>query len=585
MIRASIAELGNVLAFVRWIGRSAPRLARLMPVLIALFLFANLLSLISLVPLLGLLDPQESGGKVGELANFIVARGAAFGVSINTTFLLTAYLLSTVLAVLARYHIARHIVLLREACLLQLRSDAYEAVQVTRWQAQALVSPADGNRVLTEEAGRTAYAIELLFRSALEAALLAFLILVGLWLAWWVVSLAVLGGLAIFLVLTPLRQWTLAAGTAVSSKIAEFHRLATALLGSGKELRAHGLHDKSADALISTAYELGQQHYRQRRMEAATFAGFTIGAELLIVGFVIAFMWSSGSLGSTLLLLLYCAGRGFTTLGRAHNAWVGFLAHLPSFTRTRLWLRSLEIHAEDRAPPQTALAAKTGAARVQLTGATVEYVGADRPALDNVTLHIDPGEMVAFMGASGSGKTTLADLCAGLLRPDRGSCEVSVGDGHLPVIGYVGQEGLLLPMTIRENLLWHRPDASEEQCRAALALADSEFVFELSNGLDTRTGEGVSRFSGGQKMRLALACALVRDPAILILDETTSQLDATSESRILDMLVGLAGTCTIVIVTHRESTASKCDRCIFLNQGQLARKIPPRTLADNIRIT
>jgi ATP-binding cassette subfamily C protein len=179
-----------------------------------------------------------------------------------------------------------------------------------------------------------------------------------------------------------------------------------------------------------------------------------------------------------------------------------------------------------------------------------------------VTLNIAAGRTTAIVGASGSGKSTIVDLLIGLLTPTSGAILV---DGR-PLraeqlqawrdgIGYVPQDTFLFHDSVRANLRWARPDATEDEIWRALAsAAAADFVAGLPEGLDTIVGDRGVLISGGERQRLALARALLRRPVLLVLDEATSSLDSENERRIQDAIDDLYQQVTIVVVTHRLST-------------------------------
>ena len=196
---------------------------------------------------------------------------------------------------------------------------------------------------------------------------------------------------------------------------------------------------------------------------------------------------------------------------------------------------------------------------------------------DDLTLRIPAGQRVGLVGRSGSGKTTLTKL---LLRLD------DVQDGRVLVdgqdishctqqslrrqIAYVPQEALLFHRTIRENIAYGRPDASDEMIRAAAAEANAlEFVDRLPQGLDTMVGERGVKLSGGQRQRIAIARAILTDAPILVLDEATSALDSESEALVQGALENLMRGRTSIVVAHRLSTVASLDRIVVLDHGHV----------------
>ena len=186
------------------------------------------------------------------------------------------------------------------------------------------------------------------------------------------------------------------------------------------------------------------------------------------------------------------------------------------------------------------------------------------------------GEITAIAGASGAGKSTIADLVNGLLTPDSGrvvvnGIEVGPRTAHAwrRQVGYVGPDTLLFHGSVRANLLWAQPAAEEHDLREALALAAAEFAYELPRGLDTMIGDRGILLSNGQRQRIALARALLRKPALLILDEATNSLDLENEQRILDTIEQLKGRTTILILGHRGTAARRADTIYIVERGRV----------------
>jgi ATP-binding cassette subfamily B protein len=205
----------------------------------------------------------------------------------------------------------------------------------------------------------------------------------------------------------------------------------------------------------------------------------------------------------------------------------------------------------------------------------------DRPwTLDDVSLEVEPGQLASLVGPSGAGKTTISYLIPRLYDVTRGSVELDgrdVRDLQLSsiaeAIGMVTQETYLFHATVRDNLLYAKPSASDSELHAAArAAAIHDRIMELSDGYDTVVGERGYRMSGGEKQRLAIARVLLKDPRVLILDEATSALDTTSERLVQHALEPLMQNRTTIAIAHRLSTILSADVIFVLDRGRIVER-------------
>jgi len=216
---------------------------------------------------------------------------------------------------------------------------------------------------------------------------------------------------------------------------------------------------------------------------------------------------------------------------------------------------------------------------IELDRVSFTYPGAREPALRDVSLRIAHGQTVAIVGPNGSGKTTMLALIPRLFDPDEGRGRVLIDSNDIRdysvrsvrrQIGVVTQETVIFHGTIRANIAYGAENPTERRVVEAARQARADgFIRTLPQGYDTMVGEQGLTLSGGQRQRLAIARAVLRNPAILILDEATSMIDADSEARIAEAVADFSKGRTCLIVAHRLSTVAKADRIIVMDRGRI----------------
>jgi ATP-binding cassette, subfamily B, bacterial MsbA len=322
-----------------------------------------------------------------------------------------------------------------------------------------------------------------------------------------------------------------------------------------------------------------QAALQRARVRGVFFAMLTLAT----FGGVTFVLWQGGLLvlngqltaGSLVSFLLYTI-----TIAASIGALAGsFSAYQEAVGAAERVFEILEMSPEIADPPDPAALKKPPEGRVAFEGVSFRYQG--NPALawtlEGIDLEAAPGEVVALVGPSGGGKTTLVSLLPRFWDVTRGHVRL---DGHdirtlrladlRGAIGVVPQEPALFSGTIRENIAYAKPGATEAEIVAAAKAAHAhEFVDRLPQGYETVVGERGIKLSGGQRQRVAIARAILKDPAVLILDEATSNLDTESERLIEDALGRLLVGRTTLIIAHRLSTVRRADRLVVLDRGRI----------------
>ncbi len=239
-------------------------------------------------------------------------------------------------------------------------------------------------------------------------------------------------------------------------------------------------------------------------------------------------------------------------------------------------LNTFGVYADDKGTDEASIMPLRLERGVSVEDVTFKYATRPVPALRDVSLEVHPGESIGVIGPTGSGKSTLLDVLLGVSEPESGTVTIDGApmadrrDSWQRSIGYVPQDVYVVDDTVRANVAfgWYGKEVDEARVTEAIGLAGLvEVVAGLPNGVDTVLGERGVRLSGGQRQRIGLARALYTRPSVLVLDEATSNLDQTTERRIVDTLAELQGGVTMIIVTHRLASVRYCDRLIYLESG------------------
>ncbi len=355
----------------------------------------------------------------------------------------------------------------------------------------------------------------------------------------------------------------------------ESRSLQSVLSDSVSSLRLVRAHDAAAvwESQLELAFadtRTAQLSFAQRTasVSAVTTSGLAVGGATLVA----ASMLLELDPATTVLVLVLIARltASVRSLAQSGASLVNCLPAVGDLSRLTLAAVAQREAINCAGPPRRRERAHAPPS-VQLSEVTYAYPS-DSDNVVRLDLRIASGKVTALAGPSGAGKSTAADLVLGLLRPSTGQVLVDgrpLGDEDLGwwrrQIGYVPQESVMVPGTLRENLIWSAGRAvTDDECRAALTQVSADFTLLLPHGLDTRLGDDGLRLSGGERQRISLARALLRRPRLVVLDEATSALDDATEATVLAWMRSLTPSATVLLVAHRKSSLLAADHVVRL---------------------
>jgi ATP-binding cassette, subfamily C, bacterial len=454
------------------------------------------------------------------------------------------------------------------------RDRLYRLISATSWTFFVQRRASDFTHVLTSELQRVGVIAYQLLSLTASACLTTVYAVIAIALSPVMSLLAFGAGLVpVLLTWTRLRARE-SRGDQVTTATAAVYAAAIEHLAATKTTKSYGAADRNAGLFAGLAHDVARANAEVMDAHTKQRAFVQISSTLVMVGLLYVAARVLVLPSADILILFLIFARMMPRVSSLHSGFQNLLVLLPSWTITYRLRGDCEAAAEQ---PATETAPVELGQVITLREVSYRYESTARSAVNRLTLEIEAGRITGLAGPSGCGKTTAADLLLGLLEPQTGAILI---DG-VPLtraqlgawrdqIGYVAQDTFLFHDTVRANLLWARPSASDTELQEVLRLASANaFVAALPQGLDTVLGDRGVRLSGGERQRLALARALLRRPRLLILDEATSALDSENEQAIQRSIALLRGTVTILTITHRLTTLRDADVIHVIDQGRL----------------
>lgn len=528
-------------------------------------------SLFLLIPLVLLID-AERGSSLEEIP-LIGETVAALNPSLEV-LLIGFVALIIVQALLVRIKTVYLTAITYEA-IDRMRLRFFAHAGAAQWDVLQTTRVSDLQNMVTMEAGRVQVATQNL-TTLLQAAIL----LVTYFILAAIVSLpmalfAAVIGLAILLLLLPLRQRATRYGKELGVLYEGENQTLLDFLTGLKVAKSFVVEESYARRFAARLRNVRENLIGLIRLTTIS----TMAFQILSAGAAVLFIWVAVRVVAldlaNLIVLLLIFIRLAPRFNAIQEALQSLLANLPAFERLVAQTQAFRKAAEPRQGDDVAPPGFTRAIRFE--NVSHIYPNAERASLDGVSLEIRAGRFTALIGPSGSGKSTVSDLLMGLLRPRDGVIQiddVALTDENRRAwrgsIAFVPQEPFLMNDTVAANLRIAKPDATEAEMWDVIERAKAlEFAQALPDGLETIVGERGTRLSGGERQRIALARALLRKPALLILDEATSALDWENQQRIARDIEAMRGELTILTIAHRPSMIRFADDVIAIEAGRV----------------
>jgi ATP-binding cassette subfamily C protein len=513
-------------------------------------------------------------GQAGHLASLVWRGFAAVGAHPGFLALLVLYVLVIGLRTVLERNRSVSVWILQQHFEDEMRQRLYRAIAGANWLFITRSRLADFTHALTAELSRVAECVSSWNMIAGDVVLGSIYLVIALVLSPPMTLMVLTAGALLALAMRGKTRRIERHGADLARITNLLYAATDEHLQSLKTARAYGATDRNDAIFSDISRRIAATNVATAREQVAVGGWFEIGAASILVPLLYVSVRVVKVPPAELLLLLLMYMRVMPRIQSVHSYYRNFINALPSYANVVALEARCRAAAE---PPPSAIAPPVFRSEIRFEDLSFKYSSEAGPALREVSLAIPAGRITAIVGPSGAGKSTVADLVMGLFPPDAGRIAIDgtpltpgMARAWRERIGYVATETALFHLSVRENLLWAHPGASEVEMLEALRLAAAdEFVRALPQGIDTVLGERGATLSQGERQRIALARAILRRPALLILDEATNSLDYDNEARVFGAIEALRGEVTVLMIAHRLSAIRWADLIYVLEDGRV----------------
>ena len=455
-----------------------------------------------------------------------------------------------------------------------LRRRLYRAIAEANWLFVCRNRASDFTHALTSEIDRIGWTTNVILQLAGDVVIGILYLTIAFALSAGMTVLVLMSGALLAFIFRGRTQAIEDTGEQVSASTKSLYAATIEHLQSLKAAKTYGAEARNFAIFSDLSADMATANVEGARQQAAASTWFELGTVVILAVVLFVSIRVLAVPPASILILLLLFARVMPRIGSGQYSYRAFVNALPSFAN----LLDIEARCTAAAEPPPHPHQRLSLTReLAADDVSFNYSEGRAPAVCHLSLAIPAGKIVALVGPSGAGKSTVADILMGLIAPDSGTLKLDgrpLGPqsvrGWRDQIGYVATDTFLFHDTIRANLKWARPAASEDEMLEALRQAAAyDFVAGLRDGLDTIVGDRGILVSQGERQRLALARAFLRSPSMLILDEATNSLDSENERRVLEAIERRRGELTVVLIAHRLSTIRWADLIYVVEAGRV----------------
>jgi ATP-binding cassette, subfamily C, bacterial len=566
-----LASLRNdkkaIWAFARLLAEAPRQRLVILLLLMLISAFTEGIGLVLLVPLITV------AGRSDQASSRISSFFEGFGLSHQLGVLLILFVVLIALRALLQYVLEQVRQALEYSIVDGLREKCFSGLMNAEWRWMVQGRASDYSSLLITNIARigTGFTSAIMFMASSLVAI-AYLA-VALILSWQTALVVLIGGAMVIIGFSGLRQRVTELGLRLGLVNKNMHLQVQEGMAAIRLTKLTGNEVRQTAAFTQMIDTVRKEQLAYSRNAKLGQAALQVGGAVVLAASVYIGLQLWHVPIPILLPLLLISIRLVPMFSSLQQAWHYWLHAVPALAEIRQLLFDLAQNAE---PSGGGFEAVSLTQAIELHDVSLLYNGRSAPALNAVSLRFAAFNTTAVIGSSGAGKSSLADIVTGLIEPNQGALMVDGVAITGPMrkrwrhsVSYVQQDAFLFHSSVRSNLLWASPQASEAELHKALITAAADFVLKMPDGLDTIVGDGGVRLSGGERQRIALARALLRTPALLVLDEATSALDPENENAIRRAIANLRGRLTVIIIGHRRSMLADADQVIELRNGRV----------------